>query len=82
MARVLVVEDDPAIRGALLRSLAGAGHAVTSQPTGMAGLTEAVDQPLGRAHDTPTHHLLGLAQRVKRHRMSSCSTSGCRTSTA
>ena len=45
MARVLVVEDDPAIRGALLRSLAGAGHAVTSQPTGMAGLTEAVDQP-------------------------------------
>ena len=45
MARVLVVEDDPAIRAALLRSLAGAGHAVTSQPTGMAGLTEAVDEP-------------------------------------
>lgn len=43
MARVLVVEDDPGIRGALLRSLAGAGHAVTSQPTGMGGLAEAVD---------------------------------------
>lgn len=43
MARVLVVEDDPGIRGALMRSLAGAGHAVTSQPSGMGGLTEAVD---------------------------------------
>ena len=44
MVRVLVVEDDPGIRAALLRSLTSAGHAVSSQPTGMAGLTEAVDE--------------------------------------
>ncbi len=43
MVRVLVVEDDPSIRGALLRSLTGAGHAVATRPTGMAGLSEAVD---------------------------------------
>jgi len=43
MAHVLVVEDDSAIRAALVRSLTGAGHAVTSQTSGMAGLSAAVD---------------------------------------
>lgn len=40
---MLVVEDDAAIRSALIRTLAGAGHTVTSAATGMAGLAQAVD---------------------------------------
>jgi DNA-binding response OmpR family regulator len=39
---VLVVEDDPAIRSALIRSLGERGHAVSSAPDGMTGLREAV----------------------------------------
>jgi two-component system KDP operon response regulator KdpE len=40
---VLVVEDDPAIRSALIRSLCERGHAVTSAADAMSGLREAVD---------------------------------------
>jgi DNA-binding response OmpR family regulator len=43
---VLLVEDDPAIRTALIRGLTERGHAVTSASTGMAGLQQAVaDRP-------------------------------------
>lgn len=45
MAVILVVEDDAAIRTALIRALGDRGHAVTSAATGMAGLSAAVDQP-------------------------------------
>ena len=43
MATILLVEDDGAIRSALTRSLTERGHAVSSQPSGMAGLQAAVD---------------------------------------
>jgi DNA-binding response OmpR family regulator len=39
---VLLVEDDPAIRGALIRGLTERGHAVDSAATGMSGLERAV----------------------------------------
>ncbi|MDT0351320.1 response regulator transcription factor [Pseudonocardia charpentierae] len=42
MAQVLVVEDDPTIRIALVRGLTERGHAVASAPTGLAGLEHAV----------------------------------------
>jgi two-component system, OmpR family, KDP operon response regulator KdpE len=43
---VLLIEDDPPIRGALIRGLTERGHAVASAATGMAGLERAVaDQP-------------------------------------
>jgi DNA-binding response OmpR family regulator len=42
VAQVLVVEDDPTIRTALVRGLTERGHAVTSVPTGLAGLEHAV----------------------------------------
>jgi DNA-binding response OmpR family regulator len=42
VAQVLVVEDDPAIRGALIHGLAERGHAVDSAPTALAGLEAAV----------------------------------------
>jgi DNA-binding response OmpR family regulator len=43
---VLVVEDDPQVRAALLRTLDERGYAVSSAGTGMAGLQAAVaDQP-------------------------------------
>ena len=42
MAQVLLVEDDPTIRGALLRGLSERGHAVDSAPTALAGLEHAV----------------------------------------
>jgi two-component system, OmpR family, KDP operon response regulator KdpE len=45
MASLLLVEDDPRIRGALTRSLAGLGHAVTSTVTGRAALQQALDRP-------------------------------------
>ena len=44
MPLVLVVEDDPAIRSALVRSLCERGHAVTSAPDAMSGLRAAVDE--------------------------------------
>lgn len=42
MASVLVVEDDDAIRAAVLRGLRGLGHAVATAATGMAGLEYVV----------------------------------------
>jgi DNA-binding response OmpR family regulator len=42
VAQVLVVEDDPTIRAALLRGLGERGHAVDSVPTALAGLEHAV----------------------------------------
>lgn len=45
MAHVLLVEDDAAIRGALLRELAGRGHAVTHVAAGLPALEAIVDAP-------------------------------------
>lgn len=45
MSQVLLVEDDPRIRTALVRSLGDLGHAVMAEGTGMAGLQRAVDEP-------------------------------------
>jgi DNA-binding response OmpR family regulator len=45
MAHLLVVEDDPALRGALVRALRDRGHAVATAPSGMAGLDAAVTSP-------------------------------------
>lgn len=42
MALVLVIEDDQAIRSAVIRSLGERGHVVTSAPDAMQGLREAV----------------------------------------
>jgi two-component system KDP operon response regulator KdpE len=41
--QLLLVEDDPAIRSALVRALTERGHGVRTAATGMAGLQEAVD---------------------------------------
>jgi DNA-binding response OmpR family regulator len=43
MASILVVEDDPGIRAALLRALGERGHVVTSADRGMDGLQAAID---------------------------------------
>ncbi|MFK8847624.1 response regulator transcription factor [Streptomyces sp. Ac-502] len=46
MSHLLVVEDDPQLRGALLRALRDRGHAVATAATGMSGLDAAVtDRP-------------------------------------
>ena len=45
MAQLLVVEDDAAIRGALIRALTERGHAVTSQPTAMTAIQHVLDSP-------------------------------------
>jgi two-component system KDP operon response regulator KdpE len=42
VALVLVIEDDQAIRSAVIRSLGERGHVVTSAPNAMQGLREAV----------------------------------------
>ena len=42
VALVLVIEDDQAIRSAVIRSLGERGHVVTSAPNAMLGLREAV----------------------------------------
>lgn len=42
MPHVLVIEDDPNVRGALLRALADRGYATSSAPSGMAGLESAL----------------------------------------
>ncbi|HEY9392234.1 MAG TPA: response regulator transcription factor [Mycobacteriales bacterium] len=44
MPEVLVIEDDPRVRGALARSLGERGYAVSTAPTGMAGLNHAVQE--------------------------------------
>ena len=43
MAHILVIEDDPQIRSAVIRALGDRGHAVASAPDAMTGLREAVD---------------------------------------
>ena len=43
VAQLLLVEDDPGIRSALVRALSERGHAVTSAPTAMSGLQAAVE---------------------------------------
>ena len=43
MPQVLIIEDDDRIRPLLMRSLRERGYAVSSAPTGMAGLQLAVD---------------------------------------
>ena len=43
MPQLLLVEDDPAIRSALVRALSERGHGVNTAATGMAGLQAAVD---------------------------------------
>jgi DNA-binding response OmpR family regulator len=42
VAQVLIVEDDPTIRAALIRGLSDRGHAVESAGTALAGLEHAV----------------------------------------
>ena len=42
MSRLLVVEDDPGIRSALIHALADRGHAVDSAPNAMSGLQQAI----------------------------------------
>ena len=45
MAQLLLVEDDAAIRGALIRALTERGHAVTSEPSAMTALQHVLDSP-------------------------------------
>src|SRR5579862_8385287 len=45
MAQLLLVEDDAAIRGALIRALSERGHAVTSTPNAMQALQLILDSP-------------------------------------
>ena len=45
MAQLLLVEDDAAIRGALIRALTERGHAVTSRPSAMTALQHVLDSP-------------------------------------
>ena len=45
MAQLLVVEDDVAIRGALIRALTDRGHAVASTASAMDALQQVVDSP-------------------------------------
>ena len=45
MPQVLLVEDDPRIRSALLRALSERGHAVHAEGTGMAALRVATSTP-------------------------------------
>ena len=44
MARILLIEDDVHIRGSLARALAGRGHDVDSEATGLAGLQRALEE--------------------------------------
>jgi DNA-binding response OmpR family regulator len=45
VATLLLIEDDPRIRSALIRALTDRGHAVTSEPAGMPGLQRVLDDP-------------------------------------
>jgi two-component system, OmpR family, KDP operon response regulator KdpE len=45
VAQLLLVEDDAAIRSALIRTLTEHGHAVTSMPTAMAALQQLLESP-------------------------------------
>jgi DNA-binding response OmpR family regulator len=44
MALILLIEDDAGIRSALTRALTERGHAVSWQPTGLAGIQAAIDE--------------------------------------
>lgn len=44
VTHVLVIEDDPAIRGSLVRSLSGRGHAVSSAASGLGGLEQVLNE--------------------------------------
>ena len=44
MAQLLLVEDDPGIRRALIRALTDLGHVVTSVASGMSALQEIIDR--------------------------------------
>jgi DNA-binding response OmpR family regulator len=72
VTHVLVIEDDAAIRSALVRSLTDRGHAVSSAPAGLPGLQQAIDdQPdvvlldLGLP-DLDGHSLLSMLRAVTR----------------
>src|SRR5215470_15951188 len=45
VAQLLLVEDDAAIRDALIRALSERGHVVTSTPTAMAALQQVLRAP-------------------------------------
>jgi len=45
VAQLLLVEDDAATRGALIRALTERGHAVTSMPSAMMALQHVLDTP-------------------------------------
>jgi len=45
VAQLLLVEDDAAIRSALIRALTERGHAVTSQPSAMTAIQHVLDSP-------------------------------------
>jgi len=45
VAQLLLVEDDAAIRGALIRALTERGHAVASSPGAMSALRQILDTP-------------------------------------
>jgi two-component system, OmpR family, KDP operon response regulator KdpE len=45
VAQLLLVEDDPAIRGALIRALTEHGHAVASSPGAMGALRQVLEAP-------------------------------------
>ena len=45
MSQLLLVEDDAAIRGALIRALTERGHAVTSMPAAMPALRHVIQTP-------------------------------------
>ncbi|HDH03108.1 MAG TPA: response regulator transcription factor, partial [Actinobacteria bacterium] len=42
MAGILIIEDDVHVRGAVARALAGRGHDVITEATGMAGLEASI----------------------------------------
>ncbi len=45
MAVLLLIEDDPRIRSALMRALTERGHAVSAEAAGMPGLQRVLDDP-------------------------------------
>jgi two-component system KDP operon response regulator KdpE len=70
MAHLLLIEDDPTIRSALIRSLTSRGHSVDSAADAMSGLQQLVADPpdavvldLGLP-DLPGERLLGMIRAV------------------
>ena len=71
VAHVLVIEDDPAIRSSLVRSLTDRGHAVSSARSGLDGLHQALEEnpdlvllDLGLP-DLDGHSLLSMLRAVR-----------------